>query len=122
MAKTVQARVSVCTPAELRVTDRLIYSFCDSWLSELKKLLKLALSRRAQLALRKTINGTKAGILSAGSFGRLPYLHAQVFPVSCDSEGESNEWCPHCRSLGRHRLICLYLEYRTLLLAGQSIG
>jgi SAM-dependent methyltransferase len=34
--------------------------------------------------------------------------------------GRVNEWCPNCRSLGRHRLIYLYLEYRTLLLAGQQ--
>src|ERR1700693_3534028 len=83
-----------------------------------KRLLKLGLSRRTQLTLRGAVNRTKGSFLSLGSSVECPVCKQSFFSFLrfC---GRSNEWCPVCRSLGRHRLIYLYLRDRTDLLDGK---
>jgi SAM-dependent methyltransferase len=83
-----------------------------------KKLLKLGLSRRTQLALRGVVNRTKGSILSLGSSVECPICQ-YTFLSFLRFAGRQNEWCPACRSLGRHRLIYAYLRDRTDLLDGK---
>jgi SAM-dependent methyltransferase len=86
--------------------------------SKSKELLKRALSRRTQLALRIGVNTTKAGFLSFGSSVECPICNRAWFRL-LQFDGRSNEWCPSCRSLGRHRLTYLYLRHRTDILIGR---
>ena len=83
-----------------------------------KKLLKLSLPRRTQLALRSAVNRTKGEVLSLGSSVECP-ICGQTFFSFLSFCGRRNEWCPFCRSLGRHRLTYLYLRDRTDLLSGR---
>jgi SAM-dependent methyltransferase len=84
-----------------------------------KALLKLALSRGTQLALRGAVNRTKGRILSLGSSVECP-ICKRTFLSFLRFRGRPNQWCPVCRSLGRHRLIYLYLRNRTDLLTGRQ--
>ena len=77
-----------------------------------KRLLKLGLPREAQLGLRRLINRAKGLTLSLGSSVECPICkHSFLFFLRfC---GRPNEWCPVCRSLGRHRLMYFYLRDET---------
>ena len=86
-----------------------------------KRLFKRGLSRQTQLAFRAILNRTKGNILALGSSVECP-ICKRTFLFFLRFGGRSNEWCPRCRSLGRHRLIYLYLRDRTDLLgSGQPI-
>lgn len=86
-----------------------------------KKLLKLGLPRSMQIALRGAVNRTKRGILSLGSSVECP-MCKRTFLSFLRFGGRPNEWCPVCRSLGRHRLIYLYLRDQSDLLTGRRRG
>jgi SAM-dependent methyltransferase len=75
----------------------------------MKSALKLILSRDAQLAVRCALNRAKRDVLSLGSAVTCP-ICARSFHAFLSFCGRPNEWCPECRSLGRHRLIFLYLR------------
>ena len=83
-----------------------------------KELLKRSFSRGTQLALRGVVNRTKGSLLSLGSAVECP-LCGGTFLSFLQFCGRQNEWCPACRSLGRHRLIYLYLRDQTDLLTGR---
>jgi SAM-dependent methyltransferase len=83
-----------------------------------KQLIKLRLSRRAQLALRSAMNRTKGSMLSLGSSVECPIcMHRYLFFLRFGVR--RNEWCPSCRSLGRHRLLYLYLRNQTDCMIGR---
>jgi len=82
-----------------------------------KRLFKRGLSRQTQLTLRSAVNRTKAEILSLGSSVECP-ICKRTFLFFLRFGGRPNEWCPGCRSLGRHRLMYLYLRDQTDLLRG----
>ncbi len=86
-------------------------------ISAAKSLLKLGLSRRSQLALRSAVNRTKGIVLSLGSSVECPICE-HTFTLFLRFCGTPNEWCPVCRSLGRHRLLYLFLRKETDLLTG----
>ena len=83
-----------------------------------KKLLKLGLSRKAQRGLRTAVNRSKGTILSLGSSVECPVCK-HSFHSFLRFGGRPNRWCPMCRSLGRHRLLYLYLHNQTDLLTGR---
>jgi hypothetical protein len=82
-----------------------------------KSALKAVLSRESQLAVRKAANAAKAGVLLLGSAVSCP-ICSHTFISFLSFCARLNEWCPVCRSLGRHRLIYLYLHYQTKVFWG----
>jgi SAM-dependent methyltransferase len=84
-----------------------------------KQLLKLGMSRNTQLALRGAVNRTKGRILALGSAVECP-ICKNTFLSFLRFCGRQNEWCPTCRSLGRHRLLYLYLSKETDLLVARK--
>jgi SAM-dependent methyltransferase len=84
-----------------------------------KRLLKLGLSRQTQLKLRSAVNRTKGNVLALGSSVECP-ICKRTFQSFLRFGGRPNEWCPACRSLGRHRLMYLYLRDLTDLLGGDE--
>src|ERR1700735_5441026 len=90
-----------------------------SFVRPAKACLKLLLSRHNKLALRLALNRTKGELLSFGSSVECPICKS-TFSAFLSFGGRPNEWCPVCRSLGRHRLIYLYLLSQTECFTGRQ--
>ena len=89
------------------------------WLVDIKCLIKAYVPRQQQRSVRIAINDIKRRVLSLGWSVECP-ICAGTFGQFLRFGNRRNEWCPQCRSLGRHRLIYLYLNYNTPIFLGRE--